>query len=611
MPVNLRTLGVHGKNLPAKRNLSVVPADFSIGGMLVEAERAFNRTYKVSTMEEYRDIFGSQIDSTQYGADAIKGFFDNVVGVDASIYVQSLIGYDIAGDAIDAVTAVREKADVGAVADAFTIQDAYEDELGYGTSGNRTGTKFTLADRFTTAAAAGVAATGVSTAQLDSVIGIRVGDLIQFKTTVPAGNIYKIVTEIDESAKTVSWSGNFESAPAAGEVLTINDEVVIPGFRIQTYRKSITGIETEVETELGKKICSTQSAVTEFFVDNIFKTSKWIKVTYVSVSTLADRLPANDASVIYPTAALGTLGADGTAVVTVEAQDYFLANFADDPIRFIANPETTDVSMQTALVTYSLSRDDNPIVILNIAEDRTKAQLIAIGNGYQKSDYRPAVIAANWLKVDDPFSSSVIAPDRTIPNVGHVMGLWIRTIGQLGIHFIPATNQSIMNGVNGIVGDQFLNDDDRTDIAEAGVNLIQEITGTGIKIANLFTISTDSVYFFSNGILMRNYIKVSAEDSISVSENTPNSLNRIATDKMAILGFLYNLWFRGSTGNVPEGETFGQGEGTVAEDHFQVIADATNNPQASINLGERTISVYFTYPTAAGSIEIGVGILVR
>jgi hypothetical protein len=79
---------------------------------------------------------------------------------------------------------------------------------------------------------------------------------------------------------------------------------------------------------------------------------------------------------------------------------------------------------------------------------------------------------------------------------------------------------------------------------------------------------------------------------------------------------LYRLWFVGSTGNVPTGETFGQqqnDDGTLTDfsDHVQVIADAINNPLSSINLGERNIDVYFTYPAPAGSIEINVGILIR
>jgi len=604
--LNLRRQGVYGKNLPAKKNLTVTPADFGIGGMLIECERRYNRTYPVSSIEEFQEIFGLQLVSTEYGWDAVKGFFDNVQGVDATLYVQTLIGYDTAGDAIDAVVANRDKADDGADANAYVVKPAYETEEQYGAAGNRIGTVFTQVTRYTTAAANTALAT-VYTIPVDSVIGIRVGDIIKIVLTGGVGaTVYHKVTAIDETANTVTWT-DAQLDPAGTSTLALDDVVTVPGFTVQTYYKSLTGVVTEVDVELGKKICSSESEVTDYYVENIFATSKYITIAEDSASSLASRFPADDAG----TVGYCTSGADGTAVSTAEAMNAFLPNFDDDPIRFLACPESTATAIQKAMITYCAARDDTPIVYVNIAEDQTKAQLKVIGNSYQVSDFSPAIIRANWLKVDDPFANSVIAPDRTIPNVGHVMGAEIYTIGELGIHWVPASNRTIIKGANGVVGDQFLDDDDRTELCENGINLIQKITGTGIKIANAYTVSTDVAYLHENILVMRNYIKVSAVDSLSGDENTPNTFNRIQAGKMAILTFLYSLWLRGSTGDVPEGETFGQQEGTKAEDHFQVVSDTTVNPQASINLGERTYKIYFTAPPPSASIEIGVGVLVR
>jgi len=443
---------------------------------------------------------------------------------------------------------------------------------------------------------------------LKSVIGIKTGDTVKFTATGGGGGtVYKKITAIDESAKKISWSGSF----SAGPTLAIDDVVSVPGFTVQVYYKSINGIETEVDTDLGKIICSSEPEVTEYYVENIFKSSKYVQITEASGSTLGDRLPANDAAVTYPTS-----GADGTAVATVEAQAYFLEKFKSLPVRWLANPETTSEDMQKDLIRYALSRDDTPIVIVNIASDRTKDQLKAIGNAFQRSDFYPGLIWANWLKVPDPFSNSVIAPYRSIPNVGHVMGLWIRTIGLYGVHVVPALNDIVLNGVSGVVGEQFLDDDDRTQIADCGVNLIQEKVGVGIKCANAYTLSTATEYLFGNIILMRNYIKISCQDSLADSENTPNSLNRIKSDKMRIVTWLYKLWDKGSTGNGTAGETFGQvknadGKDSGPDDHFLVIADNTNNPQEKINLGERNFNIYHTAPAPAGSIVIGVGVYMK
>ena len=605
----MRKLGVHGKNLPAKRTLSVTAADFAIGGLLIDTERKYNRTYLCTTPEQFNEIFGLQTISTDYGPDAAKGFFDNIVGVDGSVYIQSLLGYT--GGAIDAVVAQRDKIDVGSDANAYEVQPAFEDEVQYGLAGNRTGTKFIQAERAVTDASATCAATGQSYAELDSVIKFVVGDIVLFKTNSGASPVYKKIIQVDEATKRIYWTGDFEATGASGETLAIDDEVVISGFTVQTYVKSINGVETEVDTELGKIVCSSESEVTDFFVENVFEPSTWIKITVTSASTLGDRLPVTDSVIAYCSS-----GADGTTVTDSTGQAAFLANFDTDPIRFLANPETTDEAMQKGLILYSLARDDNPIIIVNVAENRTKSQLVTIGNAFQVSDFSPSAIVANWLKVEDPFSTSTVAPLRTVPNVGHVMGAWIKTIQELGVHLIPATSATTVKGVLGVVGDQLKDDRDRTDVADTGVNVIQQIQGEGIRIMNLFTTSTDVAYKFGNGILMRNFFKVSGEDSLRNTENTPNSLNRISASKMAMLMFSYKLWEKGSTGTVPVGETFGQGRDaqgnpTGPKDHFQVIADLTNNPQANINLGERNVWMYFTFPAPAGSIQMGVGILLR
>ena len=604
---NLRTFGVNPANLPVKRTITVQASDFLIGGMILNAERRYNRAFEVSSPEEYAEIFGGQVSVNDYGPDAVKGFFDNTVETSPTLVVQTFLGYD--GSNVDSVVASRLVADAGADSDAYNIQAAYQGELEYGTSGNRTGFRITSATRFTTLAAATVAATGVSMAQLDSVIGIVVGDIVRFDAT--GGVVYKKVTAIDEANNTITWAGDFESAPAAGETLAVDDVVDVPGFTIQTFRQSVNGVETEVAVDLGQQICSTESEVSDFYVENIHAANNWIDITEASASTLQNRFPTANSATIYLAG-----GADGTAVATATAARVFYEKLNDFNVRFLANPETTDTAIQKELEAYSRSRSkvDNPIVIGVLPENRTKQQLITLGNSYQRSDEVDAVLVGHWLRVNDPFTLSQNAPLRTVPACGHVMGLWIRTIDTLGIHFVPSTNQTLILGAEGVVGDQFLNDRDRTDIAEAGVNLIQERVGVGIKFANCRTPSTDVAFAFGNGIVMKNFIKVSSVDSLQGSENTPNSLNRLQSDRMAILTFLYNLWFSGSTGDVPEGETFGQtvdadGNATGPEDHFTVSIPVNRNTPAILQMGQRNIEVYFRYPAPGESIEIGVGIL--
>ncbi|GAH14851.1 unnamed protein product [marine sediment metagenome] len=67
------------------------------------------------------------------------------------------------------------------------------------------------------------------------------------------------------------------------------------------------------------------------------------------------------------------------------------------------------------------------------------------------------------------------------------MGAWVRAIGSIGIHYIPAVRQIPLYGVNSITRTTIWSDIDRTDLAEAGVNIIDFVNGAGFMIRNFFT----------------------------------------------------------------------------------------------------------------------------
>lgn len=602
---NLRKLGVYGDNLPTKKNKTVQPSDFLIGGLVGVFPRKFKVPFLARNSEEAKEIFGPQEVSTSYAWDALEGFFQNIKGVDGKIYIKSHVGYD--GAAYDGVTATATAVD-GAAANLFRLDSAYKGELEFGTDGNRTGYTITNGDRFTTAVK--TANTNSDTFVIvDSVSGMKVGDIIKVVATGGGGaTVYKQITAINESTGTVSFSGAFDGAANA----EVDDVVSIPGFQIKTWRKSLTGIVTEVETELGKIWCTMQDTVTDFYVENVFAEHKWLKVTDLDPATAVGStiFPATVSTVTYLAS-----GVNGTSPTTVAHWAIDLPTLDDYPIRFLANPESTNIDIQKALETYCQGRTDNPKVIYNVPEDQSKAQLIAIGNNTQRSDDVLGVIVGDWLTIKDPFSNSSIAPDRHIPSVGHVMGLWIRSIAKNGIHWVPSVANMPLYGITGIVRTTKFDDDDRTDLAEAGVNIIQNLSGIGYIVRNFFTPSTSLEFSYANGILMREYIKISIVDSLQDTENEPNTYARIQASKTAILKFFYRLWDVGSTGNAPTGETFGQtfdpdtSEATDPEDHFQVQADPVNNPQVNIDSGQRDFDSWFSYPSPAGSIKIGVGLL--
>ena len=602
----LRRQGIYNESLPTKKSKVIESSDFLIGGLAGFFDRRYKTSFVVRNTEELGAIFGSNIIPSYYGWDSAQGFFENASGVDAKLFVKSHVGND--GSAFDGVAATIQLDDqASSPIKTLQIDSAYELELDYSESGNRTGITIENGDRFTTAVkTAGSAAD--TFIDVDSVADIKVGDIIKMQISGVADvTVYKKVTSIDESSGRV----NFLLAIHATSNADVDDIVSIIGFKLKLWRKSLTGILTEVEEESGKTWCTMEPEVSDYFVENIFAVSKVIKITdLVSASTLEESFPEDISTVTFL-----TLGDNGTTPTTLAQWSFDLLAFDDDPVRMLCNVETTDEAIQKAGEIYCRGRDDLPKWMYNTAEDQSKSQLITLGNTYQRSDDVLGILSANWYKKKDQFASSINSASRNIPSCGHIMGAWIRSIGLLGIHWIPAVTQIPIYGITGVVGDQFLNDLDRTDIAEAGFNVTQYVKGSGIILKSFFTPSTTKEFMYGNGILMREFIKVSIKDSLKDSLNEPNSFDRIQSSRTAILNFFNSLWEKGSTGNAIEGETFGQsineetGEATIKEDHYQVQADFLNNPQASIENGERNLDSWFTYPSPAGSIRIGVGLM--
>lgn len=598
----MRRLGTYGENLATKKTASVTAADFSQAGMIAHCERKFNKAFTVTKTSDAAIIFGNQTDPSKYGWDAINGFFANLRGKEGSLSIISPPG----SGAVQASATVNNQ-ETPVSAGILTIAAGYKEESEYGIAGNRTGYTIESGAAFSTGVTTLPAGGALKTIVLQSVVGIRVGDVLVLSKTGYSESHF--VATVDEGTKTVTWTDTDYAGTGTAEDFTAS----VLGLKIHTWRKSTKGVVTEVDVSLGKKWVTLNSADQERYISTVFKQSNYLIVTVLSPA-------ATTANKTYP-AAVSTVvflagGTDGTLPVSAADWTTVYGLWDNLPVRFLANPETATAANQAALETYCIGREDNPIAILNGAMDLDKEGAVAAGQGFQRSDEVDGVYVHNWLKVSDPFATSVTAPYRQVPSVGHTMGAAIEAIQTLGIHAITARKTRALVGAMDVVGYQALDDYDRTDLAEAGVNVLQNIQGRGIVIRNWFTPSTAPEFKFGNVIAMRNYIKISGVDSLQDSENTPNDIAHVREDKSAMQLFMHRLWLYGSNKNIPEGETFGQYEksdGTTSseEEAYEIVADATNNPVASLQAGERNIDIWFMFPAPAGSIKVGVGVIYK
>lgn len=591
----MRRLGVYGANLPTKKERSVEPADFSIAGLIGYFDRQYNKPFQLRSDIEGKAIFGDQTNKNAYGWDCLNGFFANLKGASGSIFVLSPVGTD----AVQASLALKN----GNNEDILTVKASYQGEDEYGIFANRTGVAVERGAYFETA----ISAYASKIFTVDSCAGLHVGDIVRahYVGSSTGSDTYSTVVAISESAKTVEIADTF-SGNVADYVLQGM------GFKLKTYRKSLTGIISEVDKTLGEVWCTLNSNDPDHFVSQVFEQSSYIKVAVNTSATTVDKMLPVTAVLAY---LLG--GTTGTMPANVNAWKPYFNAFDTLPVRMIALCETSNDQIQSALEQYCRNREDNPIAVLVVQYGlATKQAMINTGNFFQRSDEVDALVVGNWLGVPNPFSTSPVAPDREIPCVGHVMGEWIYSIEQNGIHSSPARKNCALAGVNSVIGYTADKDEDRTDLADAGINVIQKMKGKGFILRNAFTPSTAVEFRYSNAVIERNFIKVSCVDSLQDSENTPNTIANVREDRMAVLQFMNKLWRSGSNGSTKEGETFGQyekddGSLSTTEDAFEVIADASNNSVATLQAGERNIDMWFMFPAPAGSIKVGVGLIYK
>jgi hypothetical protein len=428
--------------------------------------------------------------------------------------------------------------------------------------------------------------------------GIFIGDT--FTTGNPAYREFSKVTDVNESNGTVQIQDTFAS---------LGGELEVTAYQVKTYFRNDKGVVAEIDKDLGKRWLTLNADDADRYMPSVFRQSSYLSIEQIGEAPIG---AVDDVPITYLAG-----GLDGAVPSTL---DHFRAiwNLMDNQtFRMVAAVETSRNDIQKSLEEYCFNREDNPIVMYTgeFAMSR-KERVLEAGQGFQRSNEVDAVFVHNWLGVADPFASSPSAPRRFVPPAGHLMGLWVRAIGLYGIHCIPARKNLELTGASETAGYPAASDFDRTDLAEAGVNVIQNIPGRGLVVRNFFTPSTAPEFRFANAVIMRNFIKVSMVDALQESENTPNTIANVREDRMKGCQFMHKLWLRGSSGTAPEGETFGQYEkddGTVSaeEDAYEIVADASNNSVSQLQAGERNMDIWFMFPAPAGSIKVGVGLMYK
>jgi phage tail sheath protein FI len=255
--------------------------------------------------------------------------------------------------------------------------------------------------------------------------------------------------------------------------------------------------------------------------------------------------------------------------------------------------ERTDPAITTAALGYCANRGDCTFVGAVPQGFVAAGQAVAYGQSFQGKKVYGALYGP-WIMVSDPAGSGS-NPVKTLPPVGHVMGVYARIATARGIWKAPAGDEA--NIVGALDVEYRLSSTELTNLVKQGsVNGIRPVAGAGIVVDSSRSLSTDTRWLYINVRLLFNYVESSLKEGLSWVRQEPNRDTLWDAIRIqSVTPFLMQLWRQGAFGT-----------GTPAQ-VFTVIVDATNNPPDQVDQGILKVEIYFYPSKPAETILIIVG----
>jgi phage tail sheath protein FI len=255
--------------------------------------------------------------------------------------------------------------------------------------------------------------------------------------------------------------------------------------------------------------------------------------------------------------------------------------------------ERTDPAITTAALAYCANRGDCMFIGAVPQGFVAAGQAIAYGQAFQAKKVFGALYGP-WIIVQDPIGTGK-TPLKTLPPVGHVMGVYARVETSRGIWKAPAGDEANLLGVLDV--ETRLSDTEHTALVKQGsVNGVRAVPRSGVIVDASRTLSTDTRWLYVNVRLLFNYVKSSLKSGLRWVRQEPNRDTLWNAIKIqTVTPFLLGLWRQGAFGT-----------GTPAQ-VFTVTVDATNNPSDQVDQGILRVDITFFPSKPAETIIITVG----
>jgi uncharacterized protein len=244
----------------------------------------------------------------------------------------------------------------------------------------------------------------------------------------------------------------------------------------------------------------------------------------------------------------------------------------EDEVNFITIPDSSDPSVQLALLTHCEQLADRfaifdpPFGLLATGPGSIRDRVALL-----RSDRGFGALYYPWIQASHPKGGLVFVPPS-----GHVAGIYARADSEQGVHKAPANYT-----LNGSLGAQTsLNDETQGPLNLDGINVLRVFPGQARPIVwGARTTSKDTAWQYVNIRRLLLFIEESIQENLRWAVFQPNNLQLWQQIKRTIGAFLTNVWRTGGL------------FGATADEAFYVRIDESNNPEAERKLGRLYIEI--------------------
>lgn len=195
-----------------------------------------------------------------------------------------------------------------------------------------------------------------------------------------------------------------------------------------------------------------------------------------------------------------------------------------------------------------------------------------------------------WVRVADPRAAGR-GLVRELPPSGHVAGVVARTDLALGVHKAPANEE--LRWLVGLAAE--VSPPQQEILNPLGINCLRAFPGRGLRVYGARTLSSDAQWRYLPVRRLLLMIAEALDEALQWAVFEPNDAQLRQAIRLAIAGFLTELWAGGALA------------GSTPAESFFVTCAAGNNPPAVVDLGQLVAEVGVAPTVPAEFVVVRIG----